>query len=340
MKVGVISAYPPSYRGLSQYAWHFVQAFARHSAVREVVVLADRLPAVPRREEAGKVTVIRCWQEPDLTAPARILAELWRQRPNVLWFNLHFTTFCDTEAESLRARICNLVGLSLPTWTRLLGWPTCVTLHNFPECVEGERLGFRPSGLNRLGAKLALRGLLGAHRVCVLLPGFAALLREKYRARNVQYLPLGLLGTSVAEPATNGRPRILAFGKFGAGKRLELLIAAFRDLASEDPEVELVVAGQDHPRHPGYLQGMERECRDLPRAAFRGYVPEKQVPAVFRDSAVLAMPYTTTAGASAVLMQACMYGIPVVAADLPTSGKWPTSTAWRCGFSHQGIRKP
>jgi glycosyltransferase involved in cell wall biosynthesis len=122
----------------------------------------------------------------------------------------------------------------------------------------------------------------------------------------------------VAEPAPNGRPRILAFGKFGAGKRLELLTAAFRDLAADDPEVELVVAGQDHPRHPGYLQRMEQECRDLPQATFLGYVPEEQVPTVFRTSAVLAMPYTTTTGASGVLMQACMYGIPAVAADLPT----------------------
>jgi glycosyltransferase involved in cell wall biosynthesis len=50
---------------------------------------------------------------------------------------------------------------------------------------------------------------------------------------------------------------------------------------------------------------------------FRGYVTENELPALFTSASVLVLPYSSTAGASGVVYQACQYGLPMVAADIP-----------------------
>ena len=47
--------------------------------------------------------------------------------------------------------------------------------------------------------------------------------------------------------------RILAFGKWGTYKRLELMIVAFELICGKLPEVKLVIAGGDHPQAAGYV---------------------------------------------------------------------------------------
>ena len=133
---------------------------------------------------------------------------------------------------------------------------------------------------------------------------------------------LQLHGIFAGEPdppdfSRRGNPthRILAFGKWGTYKRLELLIEAFEHLAKKFPDVELVIGGGDHPKTPGYVQSMaDRHACD--RIRFLGYVPEADIPDLFRDASLTVMPYTSSAGSSGVAHLAAQYGVPVVASGI------------------------
>ena len=110
--------------------------------------------------------------------------------------------------------------------------------------------------------------------------------------------------------------RILAFGKWGTYKRLELMIEAFDLLASKMPEARLVIAGGDHPQAPGYIESVKRQCAGKVRIEFRGYVAEDDLADLFQSSTVAVMPYSSSTGCSGVAHLACAYGVPIISADI------------------------
>jgi glycosyltransferase involved in cell wall biosynthesis len=114
----------------------------------------------------------------------------------------------------------------------------------------------------------------------------------------------------------NPEHRILAFGKWGTYKRLDLLIAAFRELAEKMPNVKLVVAGSSHPMTPGYVESIAGQMKGDPRVEFTGYCAEEDIPELFRSSSFLVLPYTSATGASGVAHLACEFGVPIVSAGI------------------------
>ena len=99
-------------------------------------------------------------------------------------------------------------------------------------------------------------------------------------------------------------------------KRLELMIEAFDLLSASRPDVQLIVAGGDHPQATGYTESMKQQCAGNPRIEFLGYVPEDALPDLFQSSSVAVMPYSSSTGCSGVAHLACAYGVPIVCADL------------------------
>ena len=113
----------------------------------------------------------------------------------------------------------------------------------------------------------------------------------------------------------NPTHRILAFGKWGTYKRLELLIEAFNRVATKLPNVELVIGGGDHPKTAGYVQSMA-QLHANDRIHFLGYVPEDAIADLFREASLAVMPYTSSAGSSGVAHLAAQYGVPVIASGI------------------------
>jgi glycosyltransferase involved in cell wall biosynthesis len=110
---------------------------------------------------------------------------------------------------------------------------------------------------------------------------------------------------------------ILAFGYWGTYKRLELLLESMNEIGNKAPDAVLAIAGMNHPSTPGYLESLAEQYRGNPRIRFLGYVPEEELPGLFRSAGVLVLPYTSAAGTSGVVHQACEYGLPMVATDIP-----------------------
>jgi glycosyltransferase involved in cell wall biosynthesis len=144
---------------------------------------------------------------------------------------------------------------------------------------------------------------------------------EKYRGENVHFRAHGILSARPEYPdfKKRGNPfhRVVAFGKWGTYKRLELLIEAFNTVAARVPQARLIIAGGNHPMTPGYVESVAEQHRGCKRIEFTGYVPEEKIGEIFSSATALVMPYSSATGSSGVAHLACAFGVPIVSADIP-----------------------
>lgn len=310
MKICLVTTFPPSTGGLSEYGLHLAQELQRNPFL-SLTVLADELPQVHAEPEG--FTVLRCWSFDDLGSTFRLLKTLHRLKPDVVWFNLLFSTFG-------RNPLIAFSGLMTPLLARLSGRYTHVTLHHLMDTVELKDVGVRHEGLYRMAGAVATRMLLLANSVSVLMPGYRKILNDKYGRDNVHLRAHGILARRPELPDFSRRQpstqRILAFGKWGTYKRLELMIEAFDLVAARIPGAKLVIAGGDHPQAAGYTEATKQQCAGNARIEFLGYVPEDGLPDLFQSSSFAVMPYSSSTGCSGVAHLACAYGVPIVCADL------------------------
>ncbi len=317
LRIGVVTAFPPGLNSLNEFGWHMVTRLAEKPEVAEVCLFADVTRAGPPLDIDG-VTALPCWEFNSWRNAVRIAAAVRRARPDAVLFNLQFASFGDR-------KVPGGLGLLSPALVKALGVPTAVVLHNLVENVDMQDTGFAS---NRLIARLMelsgtalTKALLRADYVALTIPRYVELLQRKYRADNVLLAPHGAfesMATPAPEQATGRRP-VLAFGKWGTYKTVDTLIDAYRILLARGgyDDVEIVVAGTNSPNSPGYLEGVQRGCRDLPGVRFTGYVEEEDVAGLFTEAVLTVFPYTSTTGSSGVLHQAGSYGR---AAVLPQIG--------------------
>jgi glycosyltransferase involved in cell wall biosynthesis len=311
MKICLVTAFPPSRRGLNEYGFHIARELNQQPGLT-LTILADELPSP--ESELPEFDVRRCWSFDGLSNPLRLLRAIRELRPDVVWYNIGFASF---GGKALPA----FVGLASPALTRLRGCYTHVTLHQLVETVDLNDAGVKSQWLYRLAGSLATHMLLSANSLSVLLPAYRRVLQENYGRGSVFVRAHGILSGRPEYPdlSRRGNPvhRVLAFGKWGTYKRLDLMIAAFRRVAQTMPNVQLVVAGVDHPKTPGYLASVAQRVAGDPLIKFVGYVPEADLPELFQSTSVTVMPYSSSAGSSGVAHLACAYGVPIVASDIP-----------------------
>jgi glycosyltransferase involved in cell wall biosynthesis len=327
MRICLVATFPPSGRQLNEYAVHVAQELQRSPDI-ELIVLADELTeyefATDKRgkpvtrdqmAELPGFRVIRCWKFGSLENPMRILKAARELKPDVIWYNLVFSSFATPENP-----YAAFAGLSTPAITRAAGFFTHVTLHHITEHVDFAAAGVRRGRLFRAGSDLATRALLKAHSVAVLLPGYRDTLISKYGAQNVFLSNHGTFASIPSPPdfTQRGNPdlRILAIGHWGTYKRLETLMNAFPKVLQKVPNARLIVAGANHHTKAGYWEAIrDAQPAGLP-IEFRGYVPEQDIPQLFQATSVLAMPYDSATGSSGPAHQACEFGVPIVCADI------------------------
>jgi glycosyltransferase involved in cell wall biosynthesis len=189
------------------------------------------------------------------------------------------------------------------------------------ETVDLKDAGIKSPTAYRLAGSIATHMLLSANSLSVLLPAYRRILRDRYGRGAVHVRAHGILSgrPEVPDFSRRGNPvhRILAFGKWGTYKRLELLVAAFQRIADIFPTVELQIAGGDHPKAPGYVASVAEKFRDDSRIRFLGYIAEDAIAPLFQGASLAVMPYSSSAGSSGVAHLACAYGVPIVASDIP-----------------------
>ncbi len=274
MKVSLVTSFPPSRGDLNEYGYHLACAMRDDPRV-ELSILAD--DADSQAELAG-FRVQRCWRFDSVFNPVRLLMAIRKSEPDVVWFNIGFSTF-----------------------------------------ARGP-----------IAAFMATRLLLLSGDISVLLPSFQSEIINNYgvSADRVQARPHGMFGkvkgahvpgSGVSGVSHSGFTEriILAFGYWGTYKRVDPLLESIERIRSLVPDAVLVIAGTNHPSAPGYLERLQPQWIGHPGVRFLGYVPETELDDLFKSASVLVLPYSSAAGTSGVVHQACQYGLPMVAAAIP-----------------------
>gem|GEM_PF-198955 len=305
----LISAFPPGRGDLNEYGYHLARTLKANRQV-DLTVLAEVMEEA--RPELDGFQVQRCWKFNSVLNFFHVVRAVTRIDPDVVWFNIGLSTMGNRPF----AAFANTL---IPAFTTLLGYNTHITLHAFFENVELSHANVRFPALYRLGGRLATRILLWANGVHVLLPSYRRTLLEKYRVKpeKIHVHSHGVFSapTSVL-PSNPAGHKILAFGSWGTYKRLEDLLEALPAIQREVPDVELIVAGGDHPKARGYLASLKEKARGNGAINFVGYVPEAELGSLFRSATLAVLPYSSGAGSSGVAHLACEYGLPIVASDL------------------------
>ncbi|WP_442514412.1 hypothetical protein, partial [Pseudomonas promysalinigenes] len=157
-------------------------------------------------------------------------------------------------------RVPGALGLLLPALLRARGVPTLVILHNLADNVDMQDAGFAGSAftarLMTLAGRILTRALLRADIVALTITRYVEFLRDSYGATNALLAPHGSF-EEIAKPSFGvppGRRTIMAFGKWGTYKTVDLLVEAYRILLARGyDDLRLVLAGTDSPNSPGYM---------------------------------------------------------------------------------------
>jgi len=295
---------------LNEYGYHIAREL-QQDPLLSLTILADQLET--GAPELDGYTVKRVWGMNLLSNPARLLRAVRDIKPDVVWFNLLFSTFGGRPVPAF-------AGLSIPALTRLTGCYTHVTLHHLMDNINLEDAGVRYARVYRTAGNVATRMLLAANSVSVLLPAYRRTLIEKYKGDDVHFRAHGILSARPEYPdfSKRGNPvhRVVAFGKWGTYKRLELLLEAFATVNATMPETKLIIAGGNHPMTPGYVESVAEKYKDDSSIEFTGYVAEEDIPKLFGSASITVMPYSSATGASGVAHLACEFGVPIVSADI------------------------
>jgi glycosyltransferase involved in cell wall biosynthesis len=318
MKIAVVTSFPPSKVTLNEYGYHLVKNFVLKEDVSKLILITDKTDGLKQLdfENKEKITVRECWAFNSYSNIYSVCKVILNEKPDAVLFNLQFVKFGDK-------KIPAALGLLIPMTLRLFGCKTVVLLHNILEQVDLESAGFTKNKLaqkvyNFIGTNLT-RCILRADIVAVTISKYVTILQSKYKAKNVVLIPHGSFETPHSPnfdlPA--GPKKLMAFGKFGTYKKVEILIEALQLIRENNKEpLEVVIAGTDSPNTPGYLQAVKEKYAHVPGIIFTGYVEENQVETIFNESTVVVFPYTSTTGSSGVLHQAGSYGKAVVMPDL------------------------
>ncbi len=310
MRVCLVSTFPPSRHHLSEYGFHLAEELKRHDVV--LTILADMYEhqTDQHHAEIPGFAIRRCWRIDGVDNAGRILAAIREVKPDVVWFNLVYSTFGTNP-------VAAFTGLCTPALVRAAGFNTHVTLHHLMELCDLSHADVAFPRIYRAAGALATRFLLRANSVSVLLQRYKSTLQERYGAKNIGVRAHGTLG--VPHPPNEAlRPesefRMLAFGKWGRYKRLEAILDALPSVLAEIPYATLLIAGCDHPNRPGYIAEIQEKWGSHPQIRFLGYLAEDEFSDVFRSAHVAVMPYLSSGGPSGVAHIAARYGLPIVAA--------------------------
>ncbi len=314
MKICFVSGFPPSKVVLNEYGFHVARELQADPLV-SLKILADEYSGP--EPELAEFDVERCWKVNRLSNHSHLLRAIRNCKPDVVWFNLVFSSFGNKENP-----LAAFSGLTLPAMTRMAGYYTHVTLHHLMDHIDLDDAGVRNKWLFKLAGNVATRALLMANSISVLLPAYRRTLIEKYRGENIHFRAHGILSARPEYPdfSQRGNPehRILAFGKWGTYKRCEMLIEAFEEeVARKVPDSRLVIAGINNTNSPGYIESLREKYSSHPRIDFIGYVAEEDIPQIFGTSSFMVMPYTSATGASGVANLAAAHGVPIICSDIP-----------------------
>jgi len=154
-------------------------------------------------------------------------------------------------------------------------------------------------------------------------------------SRQNVHIPIGAYYTPEMLPASPRR-ELLFFTTLAPFKGLEILLQAFQRLQVVYPDLQLTIAGAEHPRFRGYARKLGETFNTLNGVRWLGQVSESQIRVLFQQAQIVCIPYTASTGSSSVLYQAAAWGRCVVASDLPETRAGVRESGLNVAFFQNG----
>ena len=110
LKICLVTSFPPSRGDLNEYGFHLACALKNDPNV-ELLLLADETDS---SEELEGFRVERCWRFDSLLTPAKLVKAIRKAKPDVVWFNMGFSTFA-------RGPVAAFLSITGPAMTRVSG---------------------------------------------------------------------------------------------------------------------------------------------------------------------------------------------------------------------------
>lgn len=308
IRIAVVSAYPPDRGRLSEYAKMLLTSLVKINPNLKIIVLADSKISY----FDGPILVRSVWKPDFPVSLLKIVKEITKLKPHLVIFNVHFAVFG-------RRRISNFIGFLviyiINLLKKVLKFKTITILHNIPEAIKIEYLGLKRTIVNNIGFFLAEKMALSSNVVTVTLKLYARMLEKRFR-KKILHLPHGAWSWSINPPIKPDNRDVIAFiGYLSPTKDLEVLINAFRKVKEKNTNIKLYIIGSPHPNFPEAVSKLISTKGN--GVEILGYIPDKELPGVFRKVLTVVLPYKTATGSSGVLHLVCSAGIPVISVDLP-----------------------
>lgn len=312
LDVVLVSPYPaPNRRYGTSGVASYTANLARHLAAQgaSVAVIAPDTPGAPPMHSDGRVLVMRSGSRGP-HALGRAVRTATKLRPQVI--HLQHEMFLFGGATSLATlpfamrRMRSFEGVAVTTVHQVVGGgigPELMKLHR----MHG------PPGAARMVIDRYNRLMASGDRTIVHEPGFIP------KFPNGVHIPHGVEKAPVPDRnlarrrlgiESERRLVVLCFGFVAPYKGLEHVLAE----AAAVPEVLLVVAGGNHPRHgPAYTETLNRRWGTTAR--FTGWVPDQDVASWHAAADLAVFCYPAPHSSSGAVADALGYGMPVLASE-------------------------
>ena len=337
MKVCMISTAPPRPCGIANYSVKLAKALCNEGRC-SLVVLSDDYDANAENAfvSSGRLRVTKAWTRNSFLYPFQIFRTLVREKPDVIHIQHEYLLFGRPQVSGVFPAFLLLL--------QLLRKPIIITMHSVIPRTSLSTGFFTRYGLEGRFASLEKSAtfivtmLLGvfASRVVVHLKSAKKTLIEYYKfaPEKIAVIPHGIdnfeadLKQSDAKKKLNlrGKRIVLFFGFIRQSKGIEHLLEAMPTIASQYPDVALMIVGGYHPYltdgntdYLGQLKALVHGMKLDDKVVFvNGFVPQEELPIYFIASDVAVFPYVEAdvLGTSGALWSIAGYGKPVIVSSV------------------------
>lgn len=317
--VAIVSPFPPPGRthdgmtGVAGYTANLARALSSEGA--SVVVVAPDEPDAPSSHRDGGVLVSRSGARGPFALPRaiRMAADM---RPRVLHLQHELFSFGGLPSIA-----------TLPMVVKSMRNHEQAAVTTIHQVVNIEQVGPEFLEMHRLRGPVALaRAAMNAYQGVLASIGPTIVHEAGFLEQfpNAAVIPHGV-EVRMSPPREVARGRlglagerrlvVLCFGFVAPYKGLELALAA----ASEAPEVLMVVAGGNHPRH-GHEYAEALRSRWGGEARFTGWLSEAEIATWHSAADVALFCYPAPHSSSGAVAMALAYGTPLLASDALAGG--------------------
>jgi len=326
MHLVIVSPFPPAITGIGQYGYHVTRALERSGMFERVTVLAGSHKERGAPNHLGSTEIEYCWEPGQWKARPAILSRVKRLHPDLVWFNTGASIFG-------KSPLLNISGHLTPIFTRQMGYPTVVTLHELVELTDLQMLNAPGGAFALAGARLFTKITSRADLVCLTMKEYSDWLSPQ--GVDCIHIPIGAYHEPELLKESDSQ-ELLFFTTLAPFKGLDLLFKAFEYLRRDYPKLRLTIAGTEHVRFPEYSRQVKAKFGKMDGVNWLGQISEDNVIELFRRAQIIVLPYTASTGSSSVLYQAATWGRAVVASNLKDIKKLAVESNLRVEFFETG----